>query len=360
MKKLILIGSILGAFFAAPAFAQISDDALVQGAKLCTRNLSHYEREYGIPTHLLSAIATTESGRYHQGLKISVPWPWTINAEGKGYYFDTKEQAVSAARKLLARGVQSMDVGCMQVNLYHHPRAFGSIDKAFDPETNIAYAASFLRELYQSDGTWKKAAADYHSKTPQLGNEYVGIVYNSWYKIVDKLRAARVQTPSSPEEKQVATNYERAQPVMLSSDNNAEPVEQDIPVAASTIAQDTAYVKYVRPVVAEEAAPVAEPAPAKLVAKAAELTPARLPEQEGRKVAAYTSPHMNSIQVTTRKDDGVLVVKPAIKVSDSSFEPSAGPMITVAQAPNTSMVTSVSTRPQEAPHKSGPNFIFND
>ena len=340
MKKLAIICGLASVLFASPCMAQVDDDALVQGAKLCTRHLSRYEREYGIPTHLLSAIASTESGRYHSGLKISVPWPWTINAEGKGYYFDTKEQAVSAARKFLARGIQSIDVGCMQVNLYHHPHAFSSLDKAFEPENNIAYAASFLRELYQSDGTWKQAAADYHSKTPQLGNEYVGIVYNSWYKIVDKLRAARIQTPNSPEEKQVASNEDMQ--------------TQTINVSSSTIAQDTPYVKYVRPVVAEEKPePKAEP-------KQAEAKPAALPEQQGRKVAAYQAPRMNSIQVSTRQDNGMIVVKPAVRVVDSSLEPSS-PIIKVAQAPmDVSVTTAPSVAPREAPHKSGPNFIFND
>ncbi len=174
-----------------------SVDPLIEGAKLCTRNLQRYETQYGIPAHLLSAIASTESGRYHDGLKIKLPWPWTINAEGKGYYFDTKEEAMAAAHKLYDRGVESMDVGCMQVNLHHHAGAFSSLSQAFDPETNVAYAASFLRNLYQDEGSWKKAASDYHSKTPQLGRKYVGLVYDSWIKIVDKLRSARLSVPNS-------------------------------------------------------------------------------------------------------------------------------------------------------------------
>src|SRR4029079_10379480 len=105
--------------------------------------------------HLLSAIASTESGRYHEGLQIKVPWPWTINVGGKGYWFDSKEEAIAAVRKYQHRGIQSIDVGCMQVNLYHHPEGFASLDQAFEPEHNVAYAASFLRSLYQEDGTWK-------------------------------------------------------------------------------------------------------------------------------------------------------------------------------------------------------------
>jgi hypothetical protein len=179
---------------AVPAHA-LAVDPLIEGAKQCTNHLPRFERQYGIPTHLLSAIASTESGRYHSGLKIKLPWPWTINAEGKGYYFDTKEEAIATARKLRASGVRSMDVGCMQVNLLHHPGAFGSLEQAFDPQSNVAYSASFLRSLYQETGSWKDAAGDYHSKTPQLGTKYVGLVYNSWHTIIERLRAARLTVP---------------------------------------------------------------------------------------------------------------------------------------------------------------------
>jgi hypothetical protein len=98
-----------------------STDPLIEGAKLCTKQLPQYEKQNGIPAHLLSAIAATESGRYHQDLKIRIPWPWTINAAGRGYYFESKQEAIAAVKKLRKQGVQSIDVGCMQVNLHHHP-----------------------------------------------------------------------------------------------------------------------------------------------------------------------------------------------------------------------------------------------
>ncbi len=171
--KLTSLCAAAGFFAAAPAFAA-APDTLIEGAKQCTRHLPRYEREYAIPTHLLSAIASTESGRYHEGLKMRLPWPWTINVEGTGYFFNTKEDADQlAVRKLQMRGIQSIDVGCMQVNLMHHPHAFRSLEEAFEPQYNVAYAAGFLRGLYQQDGSWKQASADYHSHTPARGEEYV-------------------------------------------------------------------------------------------------------------------------------------------------------------------------------------------
>lgn len=203
----------VAACYGAPALAA---DAMIEGAKLCTKHFANSERQNGIPTHLLSAIASTESGRYHQGLGIRIPWPWTINAAGKGYYFATKDEAIAAVRKLRARGVDSIDVGCMQVNLMHHPRAFTSLEQAFDPKYNVQYAAGFLRDLYQETRSWKEAAGDYHSKTPARGKQYVGQVYSSWSQILEKLRMAKVKSPAST---QVAANQPapqfRAKPVKV-------------------------------------------------------------------------------------------------------------------------------------------------
>ncbi|HEU5046282.1 MAG TPA: lytic transglycosylase domain-containing protein [Rickettsiales bacterium] len=172
------------------ATAGTNDSALIQGAKLCTAYLPRHEREYGIPVHLLAAIASTESGRYNKEIGLSLPWPWTINVEGKGYFFDTKEQAIAAVRELQKRGFQSIDVGCMQVNLHHHPNAFASLDQAFDPAYNIAYAARFLKQNFNEEGSWRKATGDYHSRTPIFGEQYSRLVFGSWSRIINKIAEA--------------------------------------------------------------------------------------------------------------------------------------------------------------------------
>jgi hypothetical protein len=60
----------------------------------------------------------------------------------------------------------------MQVNLLHHPQAFASLEAAFDPATNIAYAVRFLRDLHARTGDWNQAVAMYHSATPERGLVY--------------------------------------------------------------------------------------------------------------------------------------------------------------------------------------------
>src|SRR6185295_6963229 len=48
------------------------------------------------------------------------------------------------------------------------------------PQVNAAYAARFLRELYARTQDWPKAAAAYHSMTPELGADYQRNVMAAW------------------------------------------------------------------------------------------------------------------------------------------------------------------------------------
>lgn len=125
-----------------------------------------------MPPTLLDAIGRVESGRLDPVDGAVKPWPWTINAEGQGTMFPTKDGAIAAVTALRARGVVSIDVGCMQVNLAYHPAAFATLEDAFDPALNVAYAARFLDELHDQLLDWDLAAAGYHSRTPDLGLPY--------------------------------------------------------------------------------------------------------------------------------------------------------------------------------------------
>ncbi len=129
---------------------------------------------------LLGAIAVVESGRRDPRTGARRPWPWTVNAEGAGTYYLTKAAAIAAVQALQARGVQSADVGCMQVNLLHHPSAFRSLDEAFDPGANTRYAARFLTSLFARTGAWPAAAAAYHSFTPERGAQYAKLIAAVW------------------------------------------------------------------------------------------------------------------------------------------------------------------------------------
>ena len=150
------------------------------GGALCRAAIAQAEREGGLPPRLLQAIGRVESGRRDAGTGQYAPWPWTINAEGRGSFFPDKAAAIAAVRALQAEGVRSIDVGCMQVNLRHHPDAFASLEAAFDPLTNARYAARFLRNLQAESGEWMQAAGGYHSQTPDRAAAYRARVAAAW------------------------------------------------------------------------------------------------------------------------------------------------------------------------------------
>jgi hypothetical protein len=139
---------------------------------LCRSAIQQAEIGTQLPPHLMGAIARVESGRPDPSTGRIHPWPWTINAEGQGNFFETKAQAIAFTRQLQARGVQSIDVGCMQINLMFHPDAFQSLDEAFNPFSNARYAARFLVQLRDKTGNWETASAWYHSANPEEGAPY--------------------------------------------------------------------------------------------------------------------------------------------------------------------------------------------
>lgn len=148
------------------------DVMAAKASEVCVLSASRMESKYGIKEHLLQTISSVETGRWDQNRQEAIAWPWTINVNGRGYHFDTKEEAVAEVRRLQSEGVRSIDVGCMQISLKYHMDAFASIEDAFDPETNVEYSARFLSKLYQNKKSWVGAAMAYHSKVPSRGQRY--------------------------------------------------------------------------------------------------------------------------------------------------------------------------------------------
>ena len=153
------------------------------GAGPCAGLIAAAEKREKIPDHLLAAISHAESGRAHPETGEIIAWPWTINAGGAGYYFATKAEAIAKVKQLRAKGITSIDVGCMQVNLHFHPHAFDSLDEAFDPAANVAYAAAFLRDLREANRSWSRAVMMYHSATRKFAYPYRRRVYDLWRDI---------------------------------------------------------------------------------------------------------------------------------------------------------------------------------
>lgn|GEM_PF-6062187 len=142
----------------------------------CSNYFEYFEQKHNIPKHLLRSISAVESGRWHKPSKAYLTWPWAVNQGGKSYYFETKILAISAVKEMLEQGITNIDVGCMQINLHHHPAAFLNLNQAFEPKNNIEYASSFLKNHYKKYGNWKKSVAAYHSQLP-AGQNYAKKVF---------------------------------------------------------------------------------------------------------------------------------------------------------------------------------------
>ncbi|HET6307556.1 MAG TPA: hypothetical protein VFG12_10245, partial [Rhodopila sp.] len=143
-----------------------------QPATLCDAAIRAAEFRHLLPAGLLFAIGQVESGRPDPSLRRLEPWPWTVQAEGRSLYFETKTQAVAWVKAAEARGVTSIDTGCLQVNLAYHPDAFATPEDAFDPQRNADFAARFLVQLHAETGDWRQATGFYHSQTLLLATAY--------------------------------------------------------------------------------------------------------------------------------------------------------------------------------------------
>ncbi len=137
----------------------------------CVAEILRAQARYGIPDNILLGIGLQEAG-VSRGGRLTV-WPWAVNAAGVGRIFDGRAAAMDWVRERESKGVRSIDVGCMQINLRWHPEAFATLEQGFDPAVNVDYSARFLHSLYSETGDWMRAAGAYHSRTPARAEVYL-------------------------------------------------------------------------------------------------------------------------------------------------------------------------------------------
>lgn len=180
--------------------------------QLCRAAIATAEREASLPPGLLQAIGRVESGRTDPVTGEFGPWPWAINAEGRGHFFPDRAAAIAAVESLRARGVRVVDVGCLQVNLHFHPQAFPDLHTAFEPLANARYAARFLTDLQSRAPDWLQAAGHYHSHTPHLAEAYRARVAAAWPEAQARLAQDRaLATRGVPRVVALSNGEERAQ-----------------------------------------------------------------------------------------------------------------------------------------------------
>ncbi len=126
-------------------------------AKLCEKEMVRASRKYSVPLGMLYAVGLTETGQ-----KGSLQ-PFALNVEGKAVYGIDKRGALEQFARARAAGAKLIDMGCMQINHYFHAEHFGSLDEMLDPAANVDYAARFLKQLREREGSWTMAVARYHA-----------------------------------------------------------------------------------------------------------------------------------------------------------------------------------------------------
>ena len=183
MRKILFCIAVvwaLGLVDAAQAAPNAAEETATSPWEACAGQTARTERTEGIPHRLLHAIALAESERWNAERNATIAWPWTVTAEGQGLFFPTKAEAIADVEHLHARGVQNIDVGCMQVNLHYHGDAFDDLNEAFDPARNVDYASAYLKRMHGDRRSWPEAAAAYHSTTPEFAGPYRDKVMGIW------------------------------------------------------------------------------------------------------------------------------------------------------------------------------------
>ena len=155
--------------------AVLSHDAAVaetgHPGDLCDAAAHEAAQATGVPLRVMRAVTRTETGRTRHG-RFS-PWPWTINHDGDGRWFDSRADALSYLRNAHGSGGRNIDVGCFQINLRWHGQAFSDLEDMLSPRRNARYAASFLSDLHREFGNWEAAVGAFHSRTPRHAERYL-------------------------------------------------------------------------------------------------------------------------------------------------------------------------------------------
>lgn len=180
LARVLVAVALVAAMLVAPSTNGAAEEQpippeewVIEQSALCTSAIREAEQRHRLPSGLLDAIARAESGRPVTAMNDIRAWPWTIDADGEGLFLDGKAAAVAWVQQQRPHH-RYIDVGCLQVDLTLHPKAFASLQEAFDPTANADYAARFLSDLYHSEagGNWNVAVGLYHSHTAILAGAY--------------------------------------------------------------------------------------------------------------------------------------------------------------------------------------------
>jgi soluble lytic murein transglycosylase-like protein len=151
---LVVTSAMLQVFTCKFALAEL---VLRDDQNICERQMVSAAARHNVPLGVLYAVGMTETGK-----KGSLH-PYALNVEGKTIFTNSKAEALDVFHQSQRSGAKLIDLGCMQINHYYHGKEFTSLDAMLDPQTNVEYAAKFLSDLREREGSWTMAVARYHA-----------------------------------------------------------------------------------------------------------------------------------------------------------------------------------------------------
>lgn len=210
------------------AACALARTAAADPSDLCSVAAQDAARESGVPGALVRAVMTAESGRPAGKGGTLRPWPWALNVDGRGYWPDTREQALDMIDGFLREGRTSIDIGCFQINLRWHGQAFASPEEMIDPARNAAYAVRFLLELKEKTGSWRDAAGAYHSRDPDRAEGYVQRLKSVHAGLVATAAGAVAPEDPPPPPLRAAFSLQRAAGALIDRQAARGPLVQNI------------------------------------------------------------------------------------------------------------------------------------
>ncbi len=163
--KILLIFPLLLASLSS--FANESTHELIK--RICKTN--------DVDTSLILKIITHESKSYFKSQ--AQPWPWTLNINGKGYYFNSYSEAVEHANKALKSNPRRFGVGIGQIEWAFHKSRFKDVSEALNPIKNLQVVRDILYEGKKIgiSNAYELAAYYHRPKRDSIAFEYADKVF---------------------------------------------------------------------------------------------------------------------------------------------------------------------------------------
>lgn len=164
-------------------------------SRLCDEAARLAAAQTNVPLAILQAVTLAETGHMARDTAGFGPWPWAVQADSRGHWFDNQASAITYAKSLVAQGKTNIDIGCFQLNMRWHSDGFHSVEDMFSPAGNALYAAMFLDRLHQETGDWRRAVGRYHSRDGNRAEAYL----QRLERLFEQNLAGRAAVPAPPD-----------------------------------------------------------------------------------------------------------------------------------------------------------------